>query len=327
MCQESKCRGANCSWTCHWQKTASCILETLLVLKPVVFLRFHPGLLHVQLIQPAGGTLLGPMSHGQDWHTRFLWVLPGWHCGSLNLADGDSWQEHLGLYGASTSLSGFDCDPFSLEGSAGSLLRVFPTQVAADHLNSTCILNAFARRNASSKRRKRKRSRTAMFFWSSLLVLMLVHVSGHRSISLLKVSECRGYVFAEWMLMYGLISCNHQAVISPRLNPDIEHNVRASFKQFQHQFLRPRYFVFLPTAHFRQDCRTKHHLQFKHAYIYMYIYIWYYISKSILGLLEAVSMFFSCNSCLGTPEENFQVWKTCENNNIKPSDFRAGQTI
>jgi hypothetical protein len=71
------------------------------------------------------------------------------------------------------------------------------------------------------------------FFWSSLLVLMLVHVRGHRSISLLKVSECRGYVFAEWMLTYGLISCNHQAVISPRLNPDIEHNVRASFKQFQ----------------------------------------------------------------------------------------------
>ena len=62
---------------------------------------------------------------------------------------------------------------------------------------------------------------------------MLVHVRGHRSISLLKVSECRGYVFAEWMLTYGLISCNHQAVISPRLNPDIEHNVRASFKQFQ----------------------------------------------------------------------------------------------
>jgi hypothetical protein len=59
---------------------------------------------------------------------------------------------------------GFDCDPFSLEGRIGSLLRVFPTEVAADHLNSTCILNALARRSASSKRRKRKRSRTAMFF-------------------------------------------------------------------------------------------------------------------------------------------------------------------
>ena len=135
----------------------------------------------------------------------------------------------------------------------------------------------FCKEERKFKKEEEKKKQDCNVFWSSLLVLMLVHVRGHRSISLLKVSECRGYVFAEWMLMYGLISCNHQAVISPRLNPDIEHNVRASFKQFQHQFLRPWYFVFLPTAHFRQDCRTKHHLQFKHAYIYIYVHIYIYM--------------------------------------------------